>query len=52
MHGDAGRADRVSLGLEAAGRIDRQAAVHLCPALRGRAGALLFAQKANGLGFN
>src|SRR5882724_2725096 len=40
VHGDAGCADRVPLGLEATGRIDRQLAVLLGPAFLDGAGAL------------
>src|ERR1700694_6265408 len=40
MHRDAGGADRVALGLQAAGRIDRQLAVLLGPAFLGSARAL------------
>src|SRR6266702_6034592 len=40
MHGDTGRADRMALRFQAAGRVDRQLAVFLRPALLDGPGAL------------
>src|SRR6185437_7901730 len=47
MHGDAGRTDRVTLGLQPAGRINRQLAVLLGPALLDGARALPLRRQAH-----
>ena len=52
MHGDAGGADRVALGLQAAGRIDRQLAVLLGPAFLDGAKTLPLRRQAHRLIFD
>ncbi|MND06628.1 hypothetical protein D3C83_281110 [compost metagenome] len=52
MHRHAGRADRMTLGLESAGRVDRKPPILLRPAFRDRPRALPFAGQAHRLVFD